>query len=106
MVGVVYRRRQDRRSRSPRNGRSWTQCFSRPLFGAHHVQPRGALVAFPEGAHSALHEEPRTGVPLDSRSPGTNNPQQRTRRSSVREPAVSLSDKSNVIGGWFPSLTL
>jgi hypothetical protein len=29
-----------------------------------------------------------------------------TRRSSEREPAVSLRDKSNVIGGWLPSLTL
>ena len=28
-----------------------------------------------------------------------------TRRSSEREPADSLSDKSNVIGGWLPSLT-
>jgi hypothetical protein len=28
-----------------------------------------------------------------------------TRRSSEREPADSLGDKSNVIGGWFPSLT-
>ncbi len=30
----------------------------------------------------------------------------RTRRSSEREPADSLRDKSNVIGGWLPSLTL
>src|SRR5262245_25585802 len=29
----------------------------------------------------------------------------RTRRSSEREPAVSLRDKSNIIGGWLPSLT-
>src|SRR6266571_2509822 len=29
----------------------------------------------------------------------------RTRRSSEREPADSLRDKSNVIGGWLPSLT-
>ncbi len=28
----------------------------------------------------------------------------RTRRSSEREPADSLGDKSNVIGGWLPSL--
>jgi uncharacterized C2H2 Zn-finger protein len=28
-----------------------------------------------------------------------------TRRSSEREPADSLRDKSNVIGGWLPSLT-
>jgi hypothetical protein len=28
-----------------------------------------------------------------------------TRRSSEREPAGSLRDKSNVIGGWLPSLT-
>src|SRR2546427_3534072 len=27
------------------------------------------------------------------------------RRCSEREPADSLRDKSNVIGGWFPSLT-
>src|SRR5687768_12565787 len=27
------------------------------------------------------------------------------RRCSEREPAVSLRDKSNVIGGWVPSLT-
>jgi hypothetical protein len=30
----------------------------------------------------------------------------RTKRSSEREPADSLRDKSNVIGGWLPSLTL
>ena len=29
----------------------------------------------------------------------------RTKRSSEREPADSLRDKSNVIGGWLPSLT-
>jgi hypothetical protein len=29
----------------------------------------------------------------------------RTRRCSEREPADSLRDKSNVIGGWLPSLT-
>jgi hypothetical protein len=29
-----------------------------------------------------------------------------TKRSSEREPADSLGDKSNVIGGWLPSLTL
>jgi hypothetical protein len=29
----------------------------------------------------------------------------RTRRSSEREPAVSVRDKTNVIGGWLPSLT-
>ena len=28
-----------------------------------------------------------------------------TRRCSEREPADSLRDKSNVIGGWLPSLT-
>ena len=30
----------------------------------------------------------------------------RTRRCSEREPTDSLRDKSNVIGGWLPSLTL
>jgi len=30
---------------------------------------------------------------------------QPTRRSSEQEPADSLRDKSNVIGGWLPSLT-
>jgi len=30
----------------------------------------------------------------------------RTRRSSEREPADSLRDESNVIGGWLPSLTV
>jgi hypothetical protein len=29
----------------------------------------------------------------------------RTRRSSEREPADSLRDKSDVRGGWLPSLT-
>ena len=32
--------------------------------------------------------------------------EQRTRRSSEREPADSLKDKSNVIGGWLPSVIL
>ena len=32
--------------------------------------------------------------------------QKRPRRSSEREPADSLRDKSDVIGGWLPSLTL
>ena len=29
-----------------------------------------------------------------------------TKRSSERAPADSFADKSNVIGGWFSSLTL
>ena len=29
----------------------------------------------------------------------------RTKRCSEREPADSLGDESNVIGGWLPSLT-
>ena len=33
------------------------------------------------------------------------NPNWPTRRCSEREPADSLRDKSNVIGGWLPSLT-
>ena len=34
-----------------------------------------------------------------------NDAKSRTRRCSEREPADSLRDKSNVIGGWLPSLT-
>jgi protein-S-isoprenylcysteine O-methyltransferase Ste14 len=37
--------------------------------------------------------------------PATKEEEGRTRRSSEREPADSLRDESNVIGGWLPSLT-
>ncbi|MBI3987921.1 MAG: hypothetical protein HY343_13435 [Lentisphaerae bacterium] len=36
---------------------------------------------------------------------GRETKKQRTSRCSEREPADSLRDKSNVIGGWLPSLT-
>ena len=45
---------------------------------------------------------PRTQGPIHD--PSRRN--SRTRRCSEREPADSLRDKSNVIGGWLPSLTL
>src|SRR6266446_4736467 len=81
-------------------------------FGASHPEPRRLVLSVRRIAdHHRLgrsilpsvwfHAHPRFERPdTQNRAHGS-----RTRRSSEREPADSLRDKSNAIGGWLPSLT-
>jgi hypothetical protein len=56
--------------------------------------------------YAAVLERSLLGTRSGTREPRHCYPNKcRTRRSSEREPADSLGGKSNVIGGWLPSLT-